>query len=250
MANLYRKINHLYLITDTALAGICHTEIVRRAVAAGIKTVQLREKQMTKKDLYNEALYVRKVTLRHHATLIINDYADIALAVNADGVHLGQEDMPVDRARKILGKRRIIGISTHSLKQALEAEKAGADYIGFGPLFATSTKDAGTPRGLRRLKEVRRQIGIPIVAIGGINRENIASVLAAGADAAAVISAVLKGNISEHIKDFSAALRSELSSSGCRRGRLWSSFQTTSFSKGRTLSGERVGVQGYNAADL
>jgi thiamine-phosphate pyrophosphorylase len=250
MANLYRKNNHLYLITDTSLAGMCHTEIVRQAVAAGIKTVQLREKQMTKKALYTEALFVRKVTLQHHATFIINDYADIALAVNADGVHLGQEDMPVDRARKILGKRKIIGVSTHSLKQALEAEKAGADYIGFGPLFATSTKDAGTPRGLRRLKEVRRQIGIPIVAIGGINRKNIASVLAAGADAAAVMSAVLKGNISENVKGFSAAVQGELSSNGCRRERPWRNFQTTSLRKSQALSDDRSGVQGYCATDL
>jgi len=206
MAKQPNKIPPLYLITDTSLAGISHTEIVRQAVAAGIKIVQLREKRMTKKALYAEALSVRELTLRNHATFIINDYADIALAANADGVHLGQEDMPVDRARKILGRKKIIGVSTHSLRQALEAEKAGADYIGFGPLFATSTKDAGTPRGLGRLREVRRHIVIPVVAIGGINRENISSVFASGADAAAVMSAILKKNIGENVKGLSAAI--------------------------------------------
>jgi thiamine-phosphate diphosphorylase len=216
MANQHHKISGLessiagatplYLITDSTLAGLPHAEIVRRAVSAGIKIVQLRDKQMTKKALYNEALSVRKLTLKHRATFIMNDYIDIALSVNADGVHLGQEDMPLEEARRIMGKKKIIGISTHNVKQAITAEKAGADYIGFGPLFKTATKDAGTPRGLRRLREVRKRVRIPIVAIGGITPVNVLSALEAGADAAAVVSAIIIGNIRENVKNFLSAI--------------------------------------------
>ncbi|RJQ21487.1 MAG: thiamine phosphate synthase [Nitrospiraceae bacterium] len=193
--------SHLYLITDRHLAGLSHIQIARRAIAAGLRVIQLREKHMSKNELYNEALAIRILTGKYKATFIINDYIDIALAVNADGVHLGQEDMPVEEARKIMGKK-IIGVSTHSLRQAVRAEQAGADYIGFGPMFATSTKDAGRPKGLGRLKEVRRHIKIPIVAIGGITQENFLPVLETGADAVAVMSAVLKGDIEKNVKGF------------------------------------------------
>jgi len=157
---------------------------------------------MTKKELYREAIAIRALTGRHKAVFIINDHIDIALAVNADGVHLGQEDLPVEDARRIMGRKKIIGISTHSLKQAVRAERAGADYIGFGPMFETSTKDAGMPKGLRLLREVRRHITIPVVAIGGITTGKVSSVLEAGADAAAVMSAILRGDIRENVKEF------------------------------------------------
>ena len=196
----------IYLITDRTLSGLSHYLIVRQAITAGIRTIQLREKQMSKKELFKEALLMRALTLKQKTIFIMNDYIDIALAADADGVHLGQEDMPVEEARKILGRKKIIGISTHSLKQAISAEDAGADYIGFGPVFPTSTKDAGLPKGLTALKEIRKHIKIPIVAIGGIKPENVSSVLEAGADAVAVMSAILKGDIKENTDKFLSAI--------------------------------------------
>ncbi|MBI5740865.1 MAG: thiamine phosphate synthase [Nitrospirae bacterium] len=196
----------LYLITDRQLAGLSHIEIACRALASGISIIQLREKQMSKKDLYRQALAVRILARKHGAAFIINDYIDIALAADADGVHLGQEDLPVAEARRIMGRKKIIGVSTHSLKQAVAAQREGADYIGFGPMFETSTKDAGTPKGLKLLREVRRRVAIPIVAIGGISRENASDVLRSGADAVAVMSAILRGDIRENVKKFLAAL--------------------------------------------
>jgi thiamine-phosphate pyrophosphorylase len=121
----------------------------------------------------------------------VNDHADIAVAVDAHGVHLGQDDLPIEHARKLLGQSRIIGISTHSPEEARTAAAAGADYVGFGPVFNTATKDAGPIQGLDRLRQVRTEVDIPILAIGGINQDNAGAVLAAGADGIAVISAVL-----------------------------------------------------------
>ncbi len=202
LSKLFSKKNFLYLITDTKVAGISHVQIARRAISAGIRIIQLREKQMSKKDVYKEAACIRYLALKHKITFIVNDYIDIALAVDADGVHLGQEDMPVEEARKIMGRKKIIGISTHTIKQALRAQKAGADYIGFGPIFHTSSKDAGYPKGTKALKEIKNHIKIPIVAIGGITWENINEVLHSGADACAVISGILTGNIKANIKKY------------------------------------------------
>jgi thiamine-phosphate diphosphorylase len=136
------------------------------------------------------------------ATLIVNDHPDIALAADADGVHLGQDDLPVKEARKIMGKNRIIGISTHTVEQARDAGRDGADYIGFGPVFHTTTKDAGRPMGIEMLREIKRQVQIPVIAIGGINAENIRPVLETGVDAVAVSSAILRGDIEENTKRF------------------------------------------------
>ncbi len=199
---LFKKSNSIYLITDTNISGLSHVQTVRLAVAAGIRTIQIREKSLTKKEIYNEALAIRGHTKKYGVTFIVNDYVDIALAVDADGVHLGQDDMPVEEARKIMGKRKIIGVSTHNLKQAIHAENSGADYIGFGPMFRTGTKDAGKPRGLKNLEKIRKHIRIPIVAIGGIARENVSDVLSAGADACAVISGILSGNIKNNVKGY------------------------------------------------
>lgn len=206
MTKIFTKDHPIYLITDRSLSGLSHSQMVRQAIAAGIRAIQLREKQMSKKDLYLEALSLRSLTLKHNTTFIVNDCIDIALAVGADGVHLGQDDMPVEEARKIMGKKKIIGISTHSLKQAIGAQDAGADYIGFGPVFPTSTKDAGLPKGLKALREIRKHVKIPVVAIGGITAENILSALESGADAVAVMSAILKGDIKENTGRFLSAI--------------------------------------------
>lgn len=161
---------------------------------------------MSKRDVYKEAMKVREITLKYDVKLIINDYIEIALAVDADGVHLGEEDMPLREARKIMGGKKIIGISTHNLRQAGRAEYEGADYIGFGPMFPTATKDAGHPQGLRRLSAIRKRINIPIVAIGGITWENVKEVLNAGADYAAVASGILSGDIKENTVKYLKAL--------------------------------------------
>lgn len=202
MRKLFSRSNFLYLITDRAVSGLTHEQITGRAVSAGIKTIQLREKGLSKKDIFRSAVSMRAMTAKHSVTFIVNDYIDIAMAVNADGVHLGQEDMPVREARMIMGKKKIIGVSTHSLTQAVRAQESGADYIGFGPIFYTGTKDAGRPRGLRALREIRKQIKIPVVAIGGITWENVNEVLHAGADAVAVVSGILSGNIKENADMF------------------------------------------------
>ncbi len=202
MNKVFKKRGELYLITDRTISGLNHSETARQAVTAGVRIIQLREKNMSGKEIYQEALFLRSLTSRHRATLIINDYVDIALAVNADGIHLGQDDMPVKEAREILGKDKIIGISTHSLKQALSARKAGADYISFGPVFYTATKKAGAPKGIKSLTGIKQHIKIPIVAVGGINIENAPDVLRAGADSIAVASGILSGNIRENVKKF------------------------------------------------
>ncbi|MBI4844232.1 MAG: thiamine phosphate synthase [Nitrospirae bacterium] len=190
------------LITDSAIAGISNPEIAKRAFSAGVRTIQLREKRAPKRDIFKDAEEIRKLALRYNATFIVNDYVDIALAVDADGLHLGQDDMPVKEARKILGKKKIIGVSTHSIKQAVKAQEEGADYIGFGPVFRTTTKDAGRPKGLKMLREVRSKVSIPIAAIGGITSETSSSLFAAGADVLAVSSAILSGDIEKNIRTF------------------------------------------------
>jgi len=165
---------------------------------AEVKWVQYRDKEKSRREVYEQSVILRKLTKDFNAVFIVNDYADIALAVNADGVHLGQEDLPLREARKIMGRNKIIGISTHSLEQAEEAERGGADYIGFGPVFHTATKDAGEPKGTDVLKDVKSAVRIPVVAIGGINLKNLKSVLDAGADAVAIASAILSGDITEN----------------------------------------------------
>lgn len=189
----------LYLLTDTLIAGMSHIQIVRSAIDAGIKTIQLREKNLPKREIYNLAISIREITSRHNIVFIVNDYVDIAMAVNADGVHLGQEDMSVEAARRIIGKDMLIGISTHTLSQAIKAQGAGADYVGFGPMFHTMTKDAGKPRGITALRRIRNHVHIPIVAIGGITWDNVNKVLGAGADAAALASGILVGDMKTNV---------------------------------------------------
>ena len=146
---------------------------------------------MTAKEFLDLAHEARQQTSAHNCLLIINDRVDIALLAHADGVHLGQEDLPLAVARKLMGAR-LIGISTHDLEQAKAAEKGGADYIGFGPIFGTNTKETGySARGLVMLQQVRQAVSLPIVAIGGITEENVAQVWQSGADAAAMISDLL-----------------------------------------------------------
>jgi len=160
-------------------------------LAAGVSILQLRVKSLPPVDFLELAKDARTATRAHDCKLIINDRIDIALACDADGVHLGQDDLPLSAGRKLMGKK-IVGISTHDLDQARAAECGGADYIGFGPMFGTRTKaTVYEARGPEMLKQIRGAVRVPIVAIGGITEENIQQVWQAGADSAAIISDIL-----------------------------------------------------------
>jgi thiamine-phosphate pyrophosphorylase len=182
----------LCLITDTSIVhGLSLQETVQKAIQGGIKFLQYREKNLPASVSYQTAKELRRLTKEAGVTFIVNDDVSMALAVEADGVHLGQEDLPLREARKVLGDRCLIGISTHSLQEALDAEKGGANYIGLGPIYSTTTKKTRPPLGCDIIREVRSKVRIPIFAIGGINLKNLKKVLEAGATGVAVISAVL-----------------------------------------------------------
>ena len=180
----------LYAILDTSLGKArSPTAILREFLKGGVKLVQLRAKELSSGDFFALAKEARQLTREAGATFIVNDRADIALACNADGVHLGQDDLPLAAARRILGNEKIIGVSTHDIAQARSAELNGADYIGFGPIFGSTTKETGySARGLDMLQEICDAVKIPVVAIGGINEANVGKVWKAGTDAVAIIS--------------------------------------------------------------
>lgn len=184
----------LYVITcrDQA-SGQGHLDVASAALAGGAQVIQLRDKEMPARELLELALRIREmIAERAPGTLLmVNDRVDVAAAAEADGVHLGQEDLPYRTARDLLGPRAVIGVSATCLEEALEAEAAGADYLGVGPVFPTPSKqDAAPAMGLEGLAAVRDAVSAPIVAIGGIGEDNAAAVLRAGADGIAVISAV------------------------------------------------------------
>ncbi|MDD5583488.1 MAG: thiamine phosphate synthase [Candidatus Omnitrophica bacterium] len=191
-----------YFITDERLSAAGTLRNVKDALSAGVKVIQYRNKGALSRTLYEEALALRRICKK--AALLINDRIDIALAVNADGVHIGQDDMPFAVARSLLGKNKIIGITVHDLRQALIALRQGADYLGVSPIFTTGTKvDAGQPVGISLIERIREHGEIPIVAIGGINLSNAQSVIRAGADSICAISAVVtKKDIKGEIKKF------------------------------------------------
>lgn len=184
---------HVCVITDPCLApGRDHVAIAEAALRGGADMIQLRDKTGDLRDLLRQALALRALCRAQGALFIVNDRVDLALAAGADGAHVGQDDLPAEAARRLLGPGRLLGVSTHSPDQARTAEKAGADYVGFGPMFPTGTKDTGyAPQGLTALREVRRATRLPILAIGGIRLENVGAVILAGATAPAVISAVV-----------------------------------------------------------
>jgi len=189
----FNKIDYtLYLVTDrNILAGRDLLKSIEEAIDGGATLVQLREKDVSTLEFLNIALKVKAITDKHNIPLIINDRLDIALAADAAGLHIGQEDLPLKIARKLLGYTKIIGVSTSNVNEAIEAENGGADYIGVGAMFPTDTKKDADSVTLEELHRIKNSISIPVVAIGGINKSNIKSVINAGADGAAVISAVL-----------------------------------------------------------
>lgn len=201
----------LYFITDSRLTRRTVLEDVGSAVRAGVKIIQYREKDLNTREMTDEAKKIGQLCRENSVLFIINDRVDIALAVDADGVHLGNEDMLYQDARRLLGDKKIIGITVHNIGEAIEAEIIGADYIGISPIFETTTKpDAGTPSGVDLIKYIKKAIKIPFVAIGGINQDNIKSVLEAGARSIAVISAIVtKDDIEKECKKFREVIISD-----------------------------------------
>lgn len=161
------------------------------AIEAGVTFFQYRSKSLSRREIYETSFQLAGLARQAGALFIVNDHADIAVAAGADGVHLGQDDLPIEEARKLLGRDKIIGISTHSITQAEAAQKDGAEYIGFGPIFQTATKDAGSMQGAAGITGIKQTVTIPILAIGGINHDNAGEVIRAGADGIAVISAII-----------------------------------------------------------
>lgn len=191
-----------YFITDAALSSAGNVSDVKNAVSAGVQFIQYRDKMTSSKALYEEAVVLRRIC--KDATFIVNDRVDIAVGVGADGVHLGQEDLDCAVARKILGKGKIVGVTVHDPGEARDAERAGADYVAVGPIFATTTKsDAGDPLGIGTLEEVRSAVSIPVAAIGGIDLDNARRAISAGADVICAISPVVtKKDVKAEIEKF------------------------------------------------
>ncbi|MCI1278734.1 MAG: thiamine phosphate synthase [Nitrospira sp.] len=193
----------LYLVLDpTVRPDRPLPDFLREAAAYGIRLFQYRDKQATMKDAYAKALALRQAATDVGALLIVNDRCDLAMAVNADGVHLGQDDLPIAYARRLMGPGKIIGLSTHSAAQVREAVTAQPDYVGFGPIFRTATKADHDPVvGLEGLRAARALTTLPMFAIGGITTESVGKIMATGADGVAVIAAILKA------PDLGAAIR-------------------------------------------
>lgn len=193
----------LYVITDEKIGlGRSHSFLAEEALKGGATVIQLRDKEKSGKELYKIGLKIRALTRQYRALFIVNDRLDIALAVGADGVHLGTEDLPISVARKIAGKNFIIGASVSSPEEALIAEKEGADYISAQSIFETSSKENVKVIGIEGLKSIVKVSSLPVIAIGGINKENVKDVIRAGARGVAVISAVIsKGDVRESTEE-------------------------------------------------
>lgn len=183
----------VYLVTDRELArGRTTLEIAAAAIRGGVSCIQLREKTCSTREFIDEALAIRSLLARHEIPLIINDRVDVALAVKADGIHLGQKDMPCSMARQLIPENMIVGISVESLDDAIAAQKDGADYLGVSPIYPTPTKtDTAQALGLEGLRSIRSEVNLPLVGIGGLNADNAAAVIYNGADGVAVVSAIV-----------------------------------------------------------
>ncbi|MCK9419219.1 MAG: thiamine phosphate synthase [Nitrospirae bacterium] len=194
----------LYLITDRKQVKMPLPAAVRLALEGGVRAIQLREKDLPIRELLALSQELRTITKEFGARLFINDRVDVAVAVNADGVHLGHESMPVEAVRKIVGKDMLIGVSTHNLAEAKAAEAGGADFITIGPIFDTPSKaKLGVPVGLSILKELKYELNIPFYALGGVKSGNMAQVFNAGATGVSMISAIMA---EEDIKKASSKL--------------------------------------------
>ena len=182
----------IYLVTDRDLMSTeTLEEAVEQAIIGGCTLVQLREKDCSSLDFYNTAVKVKEITDKYNVPLLINDRLDIALAVDAAGVHVGQSDLPVSVVRKIIGEDKIIGISAGTLEEALKGQRDGADYLGVGAMYATGTKKDANPTSMEELKKIRENVSLPIVVIGGINKERIKDFEGIEIDGLAIVSAII-----------------------------------------------------------
>ncbi|MFH1858033.1 MAG: thiamine phosphate synthase [Candidatus Omnitrophota bacterium] len=182
----------LYVITDPkAQRGRSHLEVLTEAIRGGASMVQLRDKEADDGALIEAGKALRKICDQYHALFIVNDRMEVARTVGADGLHIGQDDISIAEARRRIGPEKLLGVSTHSLDQARRAAQEGADYIGLGPIFQTPTKPDYPPVGLELIRQVRKHLSIPLVAIGGIDALNIQTVMASGSDAVAVVRSVV-----------------------------------------------------------
>ena len=194
--------NKLYVITESSISkGRSNEEIVKEAIAGGAEIIQLREKQWSKEQIKEDAVKLLKICRENNVLFIVNDYVDIALEIGADGVHLGQSDISIAEAREFCGNELIIGLSTHSVEQAIDADQEDVDYITIGPIFKTRVKDYEV--GVEIIKPVLDNIQKPLIAIGGINKENIDEVLEQGVRSIAVISTVVSA---ENVKEAASEL--------------------------------------------
>lgn len=184
----------VYVITDQRMAGERSIlDVVRAAIRGGATVVQLREKEVTTREMIRLGQALHEITRNAGIPLIVNDRLDVALAIDAEGVHMGQDDMPAPLARRLIGPDRILGVSAGTVEEALQAERDGADYLGVGDVYGTPSKaDAGVPIGLEELAKIARAVSTPVVGIGGITLDNASAVIEAGAAGAAVISAVIR----------------------------------------------------------
>jgi thiamine-phosphate pyrophosphorylase len=190
--SMAHRLKGLYVIIDAQAAqGRDLVELAQAILQGGARVIQLRDKVHDKGDVLPIARRIQELCEEHGALLIINDHADLAVACNAHGVHLGQHDLPIEEARSVLRPHQVIGSSNALLEEAMESESQGADYVAVGAIFPTNTKEKTRPAGLATLRKVKERVSIPIVAIGGIGQENVAEVMRAGADAVCVISAVV-----------------------------------------------------------
>ena len=205
----HRSLSGLYVILDPSVCpDRSLTAVLKEAAAAGARLFQYRNKSASMKEAYAEALVLRQVALEANVTFIVNDRCDLALAVDADGVHLGQGDLPLDLARKLMGWDKLIGISTHSPDQVRKATAGNPDYLGFGPIFAPGSKQDHDPVvGLAGLRAIRSLTFLPVFAIGGIQIDRAGEVMQAGANGVATISAILKAsNITQAVESFLAQM--------------------------------------------
>jgi len=193
-----KRLSGLYVIVDTqALLKRRHIDVAKAAIAGGARVIQLRDKMSTKKELLPITEQLKALCAAHDVLFIINDHLDLLLAVDADGLHLGQDDLPIKTTRRLLPVDKILGISTRTVDGAVAAQAEGADYIAVGAMYPTPSKAAAQVVGVERLKQVRKAVALPLVAIGGINQENTAAVMAAGADSIALIRAVVQAEAPE-----------------------------------------------------
>lgn len=182
----------LYLVTDRQLMSCDSlTEAVEQAILGGCTMIQLREKELSSLEFYNQAVAVKQVTDKYHIPLIINDRIDIAMAVQATGVHIGQHDLPAAAVRKVIGENMLLGVSASSIAEAIQAQQDGADYLGVGAMFPTGTKNDADSVSMEELQKIRAAVSLPIVVIGGINKGNAGRFKPMGIDGLAVVSAII-----------------------------------------------------------